>query len=266
MIYAGCDLGIVSAKAAIVNNGKILATETFTYKSHPKHAAEKVMARTLDKAGLVRDQIDYCVATGFGRRAVKFADEATHDISCLHRAIPEIDPEIKTIIDVGGHTLQAVALHDRGTISENISLQRCVNGTGLAIDVLARVMEMPITEIIDLSLTSDNPVPLTSQCVVLAESEVISRINEGKEIKDIFAGVLSFVAIRISSIIRKVRIRNKVAFIGGVAKNRFIRNYLEESLGTSFENLSGYASQEISAVGAALLARDRHEKRIEHGA
>ncbi len=258
MIFAGCDLGIVSARAVIVKDEEILAQESLSYKSLPGQAAEEVMARVLKKADLSSDQIDYCLGTGYGKRAVPYADDHLHEMGCLHRAVQKINPAIRTVIDVGGHTLQAFNIHDRGHISENISLFRCVTGTGLFLEVIARALGLSLEEGTELALTSEEPLTVTSQCVVLAESEVISLVNEGKDRKDIFAGFVRFVACRIGSMARKVVVRKEVAFVGGVAKNCIIKEHLEKSLDVKFDGLSGIDPQVVSAYGAALTARDSY--------
>ena len=114
MIYAGCDLGIVSAKAAIIDNGNVLACEVLPYKSHPRQAAVEVMDRALAKACLRREQIEYCVATGFGKKAVPYADEVAGDLICNHRAIREINANVRTVINVGGHSYAAFNIDDDG--------------------------------------------------------------------------------------------------------------------------------------------------------
>jgi predicted CoA-substrate-specific enzyme activase len=251
-------LGIVSAQAVLIRDEEIAALETIPYKNLPRQAANEVMEKALKKARLSSNKIDYCIATGHGKRAVPHADDFVHEMGCLRRAIQEINPRIRTVIDVGGHTLQAFAINEKGAISENISLHRCVTGTGLYLEVIARAMGMSLEEILEASLTSEKPLMVTSQCVVLAESEVISLVNEGNDPKDIFAGVVRFVAVRIGSMARKVRIRREVAFVGGMAKNSAIRNHLEESLEVAFAHLAGIDPQAVSAYGAALLAKEKY--------
>ena len=258
MIFAGCDLGIVSVKTVIIKGEEIVALETIPYKNLPGQVANEVIEKALKKAGLFSNQIDYCVATGYGKRAVPHADDFVHEMGCLQRAVQEINPKIKTVIDVGGHTLQALALNDRGNISENISLHRCVTGTGLYLEVIARALDAPLEQILKDSQASEKSLTVTSQCVVLAESEMISLVNEGNDAKDIFAGVVRFAASRIGSMARKVRIRKEVAFVGGVAKNSPIRDLLEESLEMTFACLDGLEPQAVSAYGAAILAKERY--------
>ncbi len=259
MIYAGCDLGIVAAKAVVIDEDSFLGFDVLPYKNLPRHAAETVMATTLSSAGMDDEQPAFCMSTGYGRRAVEFSDDTILDVACLHRAVKEINPAIRTVIDIGGHTLQIFTVNKKGCIMENVSIQRCITGTGLFLDVMARVLEMPLEEILAASLEAKDPTPLTSQCVVQAESEVVSRVNEGKDRRDIFAGVVSFTAIRISSVIRKVKLRGEVAFAGGMAKNKYVRRHLERNLEVKFDSLGGLDPQVMSAYGAALLARDREK-------
>ena len=162
MIFAGCDLGIVSANTVIIKGKEIVALETIPYKNLPRQVANEVMEKALKKAGLSSNQIDYCVATGYGKRAVPHADDFVHEMGCLQRAVQEINPKIKTVIDVGGHTLQALALNDRGNISENISLHRCVTGTGLYLEVIARALGAPLERILEDSQTWEKPLTVTS--------------------------------------------------------------------------------------------------------
>ena len=49
-LYAGCDLGICSAKVVIVSNGAILAGETLPYDNFPHDAADAAMQGALRRA------------------------------------------------------------------------------------------------------------------------------------------------------------------------------------------------------------------------
>ena len=255
MIYAGCDLGIVSAKAVIIQNSDILAFEILPYKSHPKQAAVDVMDRALAEVGLSREQIDRCLSTGFGKNAVSHADGAVPSMVCLHRAIRELNPNIRTVIDVGGHSFAAFNIDDNGRISATAVTDKCAAGTGKFVDVMANALEKPVEELSRASLSSDNPILITNQCVILAESEVISRINDGCDRLDIFAGIASAVAAKIVGLVKRIDVNEEVAMIGGVAKNAIVERDLEKKLGLRFANL-GVDPQVIGALGAALIARD----------
>ena len=94
MIYAGCDLGILAAKAALIDDGEILALELLPYRNHPREAAVEVLDKALATAGLSAEDIDYCIATGFGKRAVEYADGIMRCPLCLYLAVREIDRDI----------------------------------------------------------------------------------------------------------------------------------------------------------------------------
>ncbi len=260
LIYAGCDLGIISAKAAIIDNSNILALEVLPYKGHPKQAAVEVMDRALAKVGLYREHIAYCVATGFGKKAVPYADEVAGDLICQHRAIREINTNVRTVIDVGGHSYAAFNINDAGWVSETAVTDKCAAGTGKFIEIMADALEIPVEEMGRPYLGSANHVTITNQCVILAESEVISLINDGYDRFDIYAGVALSVSRRIISLVKRVDVNEEVAFIGGVAKNALVVTDLERKLGLKFANLSGIDPRVVGALGAALVARDeRHE-------
>lgn len=256
LIYAGCDLGIVSAKAAIVDNSNVLALEVLPYKGHPGRAAFEVMDRALATAALYREQIEYCVATGFGKNAVPYADEVIGDLICHHRAIRQINTNVRTVIDVGGQSFAAFNIANNGLVSETAVTDKCAAGTGRFIDIMADVLEIPFEEMGRPSFVSANPAAITSQCVILAESEVISLINDGYNRFDICAGVAASVSGRIVSLVRRVDVNEEVAFIGGVAKNALVVRDLERKLGLKFANLAGIDPQVVGALGAALVARD----------
>jgi predicted CoA-substrate-specific enzyme activase len=256
-IYAGCDLGIISAKAAIIDKNNFLALEVLPYQGHPRQAACQVMERALAKVGLYHEQIAHCVATGFGKKAVPYADEVVGDLICNHRAIREISVNIRTVIDVGGQSFAAFNIDNNGLVSETAVIDKCAAGTGRFIEIMANVLEIPVEEMASLSLVSVNPTVITSQCVILAESEVISLINDGYNRFDICAGVAASVSGRIISLVRRVDVNEEVAFIGGVAKNALVFRNLERKLGLKFANLFGIDPQVVGALGAALLAKDK---------
>ena len=257
LIYAGCDLGIISAKAAIIDNRDILALEVLPYKCHPREAAVEVMNRALAKAGLCREQVEYCVATGFGKKAVPYADVALGDLICHHRAIREINTGVRTVIDVGGQSFAAFNIDDNGWVSETAVTDKCAAGTGRFIELMAEVLEMSVEQMGSSSLASANPAAITSQCVILAESEVISLINDGYNRFEICAGVAASVSNRIISLVKRVDLDEEVAFIGGVAKNALVVTNLERKLGLKFAHLSGIDPQVVGALGAALVAGDQ---------
>ena len=259
MIYAGCDLGTISAKAVIIENGNILAAEILPYTNLPKQAAAEVMEKALQKAGLTKDRIATCLSTGFGKKAVSFADKDIPELVCLSRALRKLDPEIRTAIDAGGSSIKAFNMDSAGKVTSSAANEKCAAGTGKFLEVMAQALEMPIEELSLAALESSNALPITSQCGVFAESEVITHVNEGKDRLDIFAGISLSVAGKIAAVARRIALDQPMAIVGGLAKNPIVVRDMEKELGVSFVEYS-LDPRAVAAYGAALVAEERSSK------
>lgn len=258
MIYAGCDLGTITAKVVIMRDDDIVTHEILPYKNLPRQIAEEVYHKALSRAGLSPDQIDYCVATGFGKKAVSYADAESSEVICLNRALRFLDPVVRTIIDAGGHSMRAININQKGKVIDSTINEKCAAGTGKFIEVMARALELPLEEIGELPFSSRDPVSITSQCGVFAESEVITYVNDGRETSDIAAGIARSVAGKISSLTRRISLDEAFAMVGGVAKNKGVVNYVEEELGIKLVQLDA-DPQMVGALGAALVAKEKHD-------
>ena len=256
MIYAGCDLGAVAAKVVIISNGEILAHEILAYKNLPKQAAVTVLESALSKAGLSEEQIECCIATGFGRKTIPYADGNAPEVVCLNRAVQRLNPDVRTVIDVGGQSIRAFNINDSGKITDSTANEKCAAGTGKFIEVMAKALELPLDQLGDLPLEAKNPVSITTQCGVFAESEVITYVNEGKDRADIVAGISRSVAGKTASLARRVSLDEQVALVGGVAKNAGVVRYIEEELGLKLVTLD-IDPQLVAALGAAIVASEK---------
>jgi len=257
LIYAGCDLGTIAAKVVLIEDDTILSHETLAYKNLPRQAAAEALEACLSRAGLSQEQVDYCAATGFGRKAIPFADANAPETVCLNRAIRWLNPEMRTVIDVGGQSIHAFNISESGRITDSTSNEKCAAGTGKFIEVMARALELSLDRVSELPLEAKAPVVITSQCGVFAESEVITYVNEGKDRADIVAGISRSVAGKTASLVRKISIDEPVVMVGGVAKNTGIVRFIEEELGLKLAPLE-IDPQIVGALGAALVAREKH--------
>ncbi len=256
MAYAGCDLGIATAKAVIVEDGQVMAAEVLPYTNLPGQAADDVIQRALDKAGMAPEKIDCCLSTGFGKEAVPRTDGIIPDTICILRAVGELDQTIKTVIDAGAGSLSAFTIDPAGKVSETTIQDKCAEGNGLFIELMTRALRMPLDELTRGALESQNPVRVSTQCAIFAESDVISHLNEGHDACDVFAGVARSISSRIAAFIQQVEVVEEVLMIGGVAKNAAVVRELEKELGTRLAD-PVVDHQAFAAFGAALAAEDR---------
>ena len=82
MIVAGVDIGSLTGKALILNDGKIRSWSIILTGPDSAETSKQVINQTLEKSNLSLKDIDYAVSTGYGRIMVPFADKNLTEISC----------------------------------------------------------------------------------------------------------------------------------------------------------------------------------------
>ena len=259
MIVAGCDIGSLTAKAVIVENGKILSDAIDRVKTRPEDSAKEIMQMALDKAKLTMDSIGYVVGTGYGREKIPFADSVESEISCHAKGAFKVMPSVRMVIDIGGQDAKATRMDDSGNVARFIYNDKCASGTGRFLEVMAEALEVPLEELGSLAAQSKEKLSISNQCVIFAETEVISLVNEGKETADILDALHHSLAKRVASLARSIDVNEDVVMTGGVAKNAGVFNALCEALNVNMKSLDGVDPQIMGALGAALFAEERSD-------
>ncbi len=257
MLFAGCDVGAIAAKVVILDEDQILVQGVMPYKMLPRQAATEVMEKALAKTGLTLESLDGCMACGFGRKVAPFATGHVPEVLSLSRGVRWVHPGVSTVIDAGGQKIRAFNIEPDGKVLDTVSNEKCASGTGKFIEVMAKALDLSLDGASQLCFESTDPVLITSQCGVFAESELITHVNNGRKRADIVAGLCRSVATRVASLVRSLRLEQEVAFVGGVAKNAGVAEYTGRELGVPFADLN-FDPQALGALGAALVARERH--------
>jgi predicted CoA-substrate-specific enzyme activase len=255
MYVAGCDVGSLSAKAVIMRDGDIIASEVIFSKPDPAESGSEVMDKALAHAGLKQADIAYCVGTGYGRKSIGFANAVESEINCHGKGAQWLMPKVHMVIDIGGQDAKAIRLDDSGNVLRFAYNDRCASGTGRFLEVMAGALGINIQDMGDLSSMAKNPVAISNQCVVFAETEIISLINAGKDLADIISGLHKSLAHRVAALAKGVELSTEVTMTGGVAKNKGMFTALEAALGVTITPMEKTDPQIIGALGAALLAR-----------
>lgn len=203
--------------------------------------------------------LDYVAVTGFGRYQVPFRDVQITDITCHARGAIYYFPKTRNVLDIGAQTSRAMKIEGNGRVRNFKTNDRCAAGAGRFLERIAKALELNLEEIGEISLRSTDPQPISSICAVLAESEVINHITEGKKIEDILKGAHQSICDRTSALLRQVGIEEEITLTGGVTKNIGMVRALEEKLGKRV-NVPERAEQ-VGAIGAAALAVERLKKR-----
>ena len=235
----GLDVGSCYTKGVLFDNGvkKQCVIDT-AYK--PKSAIEKVKADLGD--------FDAIAATGFGRNLITEADLIVTEISAFARGACAVEPTIHTIIDIGGQDSKIIKIRD-ARISRFVMNDRCAAGTGNFVEKIAQALDLTLEEFGRLALQSKNPETIDSLCVVMAESEILSLTAEGKQIKDIVAGVCDSLLHRIVNLGAQIGIEEPILFCGGGALNPGLVKALKR---TYKDIVVPENPQFIGAIGAAV--------------
>ena len=254
--FGGCDVGSTYTKAVIVDEmGKIVSNATIRSKIRAEESAKYVLQEVLAAAGLKDpSELTYLIGTGYGRNKVPFADENVSEISCHAMGVHVTDPGVKAIIDIGGQDVKGIAVDADGTVKNFAMNDKCAAGTGRFYEAMARSFEMELSEFSKLSLTAKNVIPITAQCTVFAESEVISLVGDGKPMEEIAAGIQMAVAKRCFIMAKKAGATDSIALTGGCAKNEGLKAAIEKVLKIKVIEL-GTDPQLMGALGAAEFAR-----------
>lgn len=254
----GIDIGSSASKCLILKNGTEIAGSAViaagTGTSGPKRAQEEALAA----AGISMEDIRRSTATGYGRNTVEGVDAVVSELSCHAIGIHAVFPDVRTLIDIGGQDAKVIRVSESGRLDSFVMNDKCAAGTGRFLDVMARVLELDVSELEEKSAMAKSVVNISSTCTVFAESEVISQLSNNVNICDLVAGIHRSVAVRTAGLVRRLGIVEPVAMSGGVALNGGVVSALEEELGLKIK-VSPLA-QLNGAYGAAVHAWGQLEK------
>jgi predicted CoA-substrate-specific enzyme activase len=254
--FAGIDIGSTMTKVVIVNNDIVSSVISASGPEHQR-LADSVMKEALDRAGLGFNELSYVIATGYGRINVPFADRQITEISCHAKAVSNLLPSVRTVIDIGGQDCKSIKVIN-GKIIDFVMNDKCAAGTGRFLEVIADGLGVKLTDMGPLSLSSVNEVIISNTCTVFAEREIVSKLAEGTLVADLIAGVHRAMATRICSMANRLKIEQEVALSGGGAKNTGLIKAIEDKLG--FSVLIPPEPLLMGAIGAASMGKEIFEK------
>lgn len=257
--FGGCDSGSTYTKCVILDEtGKMVADVTLRSRINSVLSCEESLEKAIAQVPRLHSARDlaYLVGTGYGRNKVPFADENISEISCHAMGVHVADPSVKAIIDIGGQDVKGIAIDKDGTVLNFAMNDKCAAGTGRFFEAMARAFEMDLSEFSKLSLKAKNVIPITAQCTVFAESEVISLVGEGKPMDEIAAGIELSVAKRCFVMSKKAGATDSITLTGGCAKNEGLKAAIEKVLKLKVIDLP-IDPQLMGALGAAEFARQK---------
>jgi len=251
MLTAGIDMGSKYTKVVILQDDeKVLSQSIIDTGFDQKASAEEALEDAVKKAKVNRDDLRYIISTGIGKKVAPFISKNITEIAAATKGGFFLFPSARVIVDVGAEDGRTARIDANGIIKDFAINEKCAAGAGTFVVAMARALEVSIDKFAQLSLESTTEIPINAQCVIFAESEVVSLIHAKASTPDISRAIHNAMADRISSMTRRVGIEKDVILIGGVARNIGFVDSLNRNLGievTIPEN-----PDYVSAIGAAL--------------
>ena len=256
---AGIDIGSKTTKAVIVDQSQQVRGSALV-KTRPDFpgVAREAMEKAVAIAGGQPEDVKYVASTGLGRYNIPFRDLQITEITCAARGAAFLFPNTKCVLDVGGQSTRAIKLREGGRVKEFKSNDKCAAGSGGFLERAANYLEIPLEQLGPLSMEAENPQMISSVCAVLAESEIINKVNEGHSVQNIIRGIHNSLASRSKGLLARVGLEGEVTFVGGVARQSGMVKALTETLDHPI-NVSE-SPDLVTALGAALLALQRYRK------
>lgn len=252
MNYIGIDIGSTSAKTAVLSETAEIMTVFVIPTGWSSFQALETIEQTLVQKGIELDN-SCIVSTGYGRKAVKYADKAITEITCHAKGAAKLFGDGPMhIIDVGGQDTKVISASN-GKVEEFFMNDKCSAGTGKFVEIMAGRLNVPVDELGKYAAGHTEKITISSLCTVFAESEVISMIGRGTGRENIAWGILSSIAMKVKQEYSKLPREDRPVFLtGGLCENTYFTDLLSGYIGKRVETAPD--ARFAGAIGAAILA------------
>ena len=266
---AGIDVGSGAVKAVVMHGDGDAPEEVVAQvsarirKRDIAKVAEEVFEAVVEAAGA--DDIHYVATTGegadFPHATGHFYGMTTHARGALY-----FEPKARVVLDVGALHTRAVAMDERGRVTDYKMTSQCASGSGQFLENIARYLGVSHEEIGMLSSRATKPEKVSSICAVLAETDVINMVSRGITTPDILRGVHESMAERFAKLLRSLQFDGSIFVSGGLSSDTGMLAALRDALA---KHAKDAAPAEVvthplaifaGAIGAALCGGFRYRK------
>jgi predicted CoA-substrate-specific enzyme activase len=254
MVVLGIDIGSASSKGILLTSQGSRSSFECPSGGDFRLTADRIREELLSRNNISTGNIFRTVATGYGSKAVNFADETRPDVVCDAKGVSLLLPSAKTVIDVGDLYTKVLRIDGNGSVHSFLLSGKCAGGSGRILKVIAKVLQVKVEEIGELSLASKKRVEFNTGCAVFSESEAISRISEGVPKEDLLAGLHRALGAQINSLAERLGVAQDLAMIGGGARDAGLVQALREIRGQDI--LVPPEPHFTAALGAAMIAME----------
>ncbi len=259
-VSLGIDIGSTSTKAAILDNeNNVIAWIYRKTAGDPIKAVQLLFKafREMQERGGFTLEVKGVGTTGSGRKMIGEligADIATNEITAHATAASFIDPEVDTIIELGGQDAKFTQLQN-GMVYNSIMNYVCAAGTGSFIEEQAHKLDIPLAEYADKVMGLECP-KTSDRCTVYMERDLDILLARGWSKEQVAAAVLHSVRDNyLNKVVGGLQIGDHIYFQGATARNKGLIAAFEVELGKPIQ-VSPFCHV-TGALGMCLLAKDR---------
>jgi predicted CoA-substrate-specific enzyme activase len=258
-VVLGIDIGSTSTKATLVDKERNVLLIVYRYtRGDPVGAVQLVFRAILDFAE--EEGITFNVlcagTTGSGRkmvRAVLAAEFERDEITAHARAATFIDPDVDTILEIGGQDAKFTQLRG-GVVCNSVMNYVCAAGTGSFIAEQAKSLGVSIWDYADFAMGIRAP-RTSDRCTVFMERDLKELLGAGFSKQQAAAAVLHSVRDNyLNKVVNGLHIGEKVYFQGATARNKALIAAFEQELGKPI--LVSPWCHVTGAIGMCLLMLD----------
>ncbi|MCG8685799.1 MAG: acyl-CoA dehydratase activase, partial [Desulfobacterales bacterium] len=261
--YLGLDVGSTSTKSILIDQDGVPIAGLYTKTaSRPVMAVQRLFKacdQLLEDIGIDLN-IKGCGTTGSGRRIsakIIGADIEPDEITAHAKAAVNLNPNVDTIIEIGGQDAKFTLLKD-GVVTSSVMNTVCAAGTGSFIEEQASKLDCPLSEYSQRTEGVTAPVS-SDRCTVFMERDINYFFAEGHEKNEILASVLHSVRDNYLTKVASIgKIGEQVLFQGATARNKALVAAFEQKLQKPI-HVSRYCHL-TGALGVALMALEKNQE------
>lgn len=259
-VSLGIDIGSTSTKAAILDEENDVVAWIYRKTAGDPISAVQLLFkafRDMQERGGFELDVKGVGTTGSGRKMIGEligADMATNEITAHATAAAYIDPEVDTILELGGQDAKFTQLQN-GMVYNSIMNYVCAAGTGSFIEEQAHKLDIPLEDYADRVMGKECP-KTSDRCTVYMERDLDLLLSRGWTKDQVAAAVLHSVRDNyLNKVVGGLHIGDHIYFQGATARNKGLVAAFESELGKPIK-VSAFCHV-TGALGMCILAKDR---------
>ncbi|MEE8372697.1 MAG: BadF/BadG/BcrA/BcrD ATPase family protein, partial [Dehalococcoidia bacterium] len=142
----GIDIGSLTTKVVMLDGDSTPFFIIAPSGDEPESSARAALDEMLARAGVSANGDLHLVSTGIAAKQISFSHQQKAITTCLARGVSYLFPQARMAIDLGAESATVLKVNERGRISDWVNHDKCAAGTGVFLQQMAKLMQMPLEE------------------------------------------------------------------------------------------------------------------------